>query len=418
MNPEDMPPDRPADYDNVVPGPGYQDQHDRDATTWAALDKAVKKGEQYARKCRRNMALILHMDPRWKGRLRWNEMDATVYLDGEPINDDLEGEIGMWMDKIYGPGFDWSPMEAGRIARIIAKRDSYHPVREWLEGLEWDGKPRLKVLLFKYLGCEKTALHATMGRKWAMSAVARAMDPGTKVDHTLILTGSQGAGKSTALAVLAYREEWFSDSMLDLRNKDAYQSIQGVWIYELAELDSVNRRDSSNVKAFLTARVDKYRKSYGRNDERVPRSCIFVGTTNEAEFLNDPTGSRRFWPVKTGKIALKALEDDRDQIWAEAVAAWKTGEDWWLSTKDAKTLADGSVAYERVDPWQGAVHKWASGRTEAFKATRLLIEVFEMSAKDCHTGHTRRVGAILQRMGFEKKSTTGEDGKGWYWEKE
>lgn len=418
MNPENMPPAPPdEDLDNLIPGPGFEAPKGpkRDPETWIALQKKLSRKKLTAIKCRRNIALILSLDPRWKGRLRWNELWGLVFFDRRPIDDDDETEIALWLDRVYGPGFDWGPREVGTVIRVVAKRDRYHPVREYLDGLTWDGVERIDSMLIDYMGAKDTRLNREFSRRWLVSACARARKPGCKVDTVLILVGKQGAKKSTALEKLAVHPEWFSDSTIDMRSKDGYQSLQGVWIYELGELDSVAKRDATTVKAFLSAKVDKYRKSYGRNDERVPRACVLVGTTNESEFLNDPTGARRFWPVRVKHTDAEGLERARDQLWAEADAAYRDGERWWLDDDQESAAAKSAEAFQVGDTWRDLIAKWTKDKIEPFKVSQVAVEGLEISADKHRPGLSRRIGPILRDLGFEKTQMRGPEGRGWYW---
>ena len=237
--------------------------------------------------------------------------------------------------------------------------------------------------------------------------MARVYRPGCKVDTTLMLSGVQGSLKSTILAALAVREEWFSDSTIDFRSKDAYQLLPGVWIYELAELEALRGVHASTLKAFLSSRRDRYRPSYGRNTVVTPRQTVFLGSTNDAEFLSDPTGSRRFWPVRVGKPNLAALERDRDQIWAEAAHLFKAGTQWWLDPGAERDLRRHSEAFRQVDAWEPVVEDWLAQQAARPLTVAEIVEgALHKKAADIRPEDTMRVGTILVRLGFEKERTT------------
>ena len=232
---------------------------------------------------------------------------------------------------------------------MVARDIMHHPVRERLNGLKWDGTARLDSWLTDYLGvepatgydAEKSQAHrytSEVGLRWLISAVARVYQPGCKADHCLILEGPQGVGKSTAAATLALEDAWFADEIADLGTKDSAQDLRGKWIIELGELSALKRGEIERVKAFMSRKVDHYRPSYGRRSQDFPRQCVFIGITNADAYLGDETGGRRFWPVKVGKIDLEKLKADREQLWAEAVAAYRAGEKWWLD-KATEALA-------------------------------------------------------------------------------
>ena len=314
----------------------------------------------------RNIRLVLRHDPRYAGVIRYNEFDGLVYIDGVEICDSDEMGIRIWLDDVYR--LRAGTRTVGEVIQLVARENRFHPVREYLEqcGAQWDGQQRIDRLLPYYFGtdgpdeahtCERATLHQTLGRMFLISAVKRITNPGVKVDTTIVLYGAQGCLKSSALRVLA-SDDWFSDTVFSLSTnyRDALASLRGGWLYELAELDalSARRADASTIKAFLSAQSDRYREAYGRNTVRVPRQTVFAGSTN-SRFLRDPTGSRRFWPVRVGKIRLECLRADRDQLWGEAYHAAADGENWWLPEPMARALADASSEFEEQDPWFGAI---------------------------------------------------------------
>jgi putative DNA primase/helicase len=206
----------------------------------------------------------------------------------------------------------------------VADDNRFHPIREYLDGLAWDGTPRLATWLSTHLGavvepgCDKPearpAYIREVGRKWPIGAVARVYRPGCKVDAAPIFEGGQGIGKSQALAALVPCPEWFCDEISDLGTKDSAQDLRGKWIIELAELSAMRRGDIERTKAFMSRSTDHYRPSYGRRSQDFPRQCAFAGTTNADGYLGDETGNRRFWPVKVGAIDLDAIRRDREQL--------------------------------------------------------------------------------------------------------
>lgn len=209
----------------------------------------------------------------------------------------------------------------------ILLSNEYHPVREYLNSVAWDGRKRIETLLIDYLGAEDNELNRAMTRIAFTGAVARVFRPGCKFDYVLTLVSKQGTGKSSLLALLG--GEWFSDSLDDIRGKDAYEQLQGSWIIELAELTAIRKADVDKIKQFTSKQVDKFRQAFGKRSSEFPRQCIFVATTNDYEPLKDQTGGRRWWPVAVGvhPVDLTKRKDfPRDQIWAEAVELFKKGE--------------------------------------------------------------------------------------------
>ncbi|MDI3470341.1 MAG: virulence-associated E family protein [Pseudolabrys sp.] len=251
-----------------------------------------------------------------------------------------------------------SPSIVSRGINAVARESCVHPVRNYLMSLVWDGVQRLDQWLITYLSAEDTPLNHAIGSRWMISAVARIMQPGAKVDHMLILEGPQGAKKSSALKTLA-GAEWFTDELAEVGSKDAAQQMRGMWVIELAELDAISRAEVSRIKAFLTRTTDRYRPPYERYVVEVPRQCVFAGSVNPDTYLRDETGNRRFWPVRCGSIDLDALACDRDQLWAEAVARYREGAIWWLDEPElvASAKAEQDHRYH-ADAWDARIDRW------------------------------------------------------------
>ena len=217
---------------------------------------------------------------------------------------------------------------------IACAQNTIHPVREYLQGLEWDGTERLDTLLADYLGAVDCPLTRAMTRKHFVAAVARVMRPGCKYDYVLTLIGPEGSGKSTLISTMA-RQDWFTDSLTSIEGKEAMEQLRGKWLVEMGELTNYKRSTSEAYKAFISKRDDSYRPAYGRKTETYPRQCVFFATTNENNFLKGDTGNRRFWVVECGedlpsKDVWSDLPGEVDQLWAEAVVRFKQGESLFL----------------------------------------------------------------------------------------
>jgi len=314
-----------------------------------------------------NVITALSCDEAFAGSLVFDEFRQEIIVARKlPWDDQLIPLPRPWMDADDVRCAEWlqrreinvPPVVVSRSVIAVARDVRIHPVRDYLNGLVWDGVQRLDSWALTYLGAGDTPLNRAFGALWAISAIARIMQPGAKADHMLILEGPQGARKSTALKVLA-GAEWFTDELAEIGSKDAAQQMRGVWIIEIAELDAIGRAEVSRIKAFLSRTVDRYRPPYGRYVIDVPRQCVFAGSVNPDTYLRDETGNRRFWPLRCGAIDLDGLRRDRDQLWAEAVVRFREGAIWWLADPALIAAADAAQS-ERMqsDAWDDLIEHW------------------------------------------------------------
>lgn len=296
-----------------------------------------------------NYLIVLNNDPLIKDKFAYNAFAERKEIFGALPWDSSTGRR-MWTDADTN-GLYWF-MEArynqagrGNIDSALSlymAQHSFNEVQDFLNGLQWDGVKRLDTLFIDYLGAEDTEYTRAVTRKMFVAGVARAMTPGVKFDNMLILVGSQGLGKSTLLRRMA--RGWFNDSICSFEGKDAAELLQGVWLVEISELGAFRKSESARIKQFLSLNSDIFRAAYARNAEERQRKCVFFGSTNDDEFLRDPTGERRFWPVDCcrERKKLSPFTDLNDhiisQVWAEARAYWITGEPLFLS-EDLEQMA-------------------------------------------------------------------------------
>ncbi len=304
------------------------------------------------------------------------------------------------------------------VTALLAHRHSHHPVRDWLKSLQWDGKLRIGSWLKRY--CQAKAVEpylSEVSRKFLVAMVKRVFEPGCQWDYILVLQGDQGKMKSTMARALA-GDRWFMDNLPDLKDKDAMLNLQGKWLIELGELNHVKRADYGLVKAYLIRRTDSVRAHYGRIAADVPRQSVFIGTVNEAEYLKDPTGNRRFWPVTVGQCDVDGLKRDRDQLFAEAYHVYQSGAEVLTLTKDGHAQAQAEQESRRIDDMDTEL-------SEAFIVYLSTTEGKQLNLKSFHTAElfkgpgapwafwervpysTQTAAQVLRNLGFERRRSNG-----------
>lgn len=391
-----------------------------------------------------NVLLVLRNHSDWKGVIYLDDFSHRVMKKRAPPFPG--GSAGEWSDVDDSMTHAWLTAEM-RMLRLrttmiaeavqaVAALNSHNPLKEHLNALVWDGEPRLNGWLIDYLGAgafsepkdtlSKREADARTnqcvmlaGRMWLIAAVARVFNPGCKFDQVLILEGQQGLGKSSALGIIG--GEWFMDTPIPLGDKEGLEMIQGVWIVEMAELDSFNKAESTTAKSFFSRSKDRFRLPYGHRTVMFSRSCIFAGTTNQSEYFSDKTGNRRYWPVMCRTYDRAALVAVRDQLLAEAVHRFKAGERYWPNREEEDLFRGEQDRREKIDPWLDKISKWLGEITKPWvTVSEILSECLKIDygRMDAHTMATR-VGHALNKIGWARKEdrTEAKYGVRYFYEK-
>jgi putative DNA primase/helicase len=278
--------------------------------------------------------------------------------------------------------------------------------------------PRVASALSRYWGCADSEYLQLVATMFFVGVAVRAYRPGVKHDHAPVFEGGQGEGKSTALKVLG--GDWFADTPFRMGEKDGYLSIQGVLLYEVAELEQFNRSEVTAIKAFMSSTIDRFREPYGRRMKNMPRRCAFAATTNEGEYFKDTTGNRRFWPVATGRIDMDALINDRDQLFGEAVAMMNAGVLWYPTREQQDRLISPEQENREIpDPWHGHIYRYLEGidgdGNEKVTGKINRVTVLDLLTRGLHFEisklgpaklETMRIGAIMRKLGWTKDRET------------
>lgn len=294
-----------------------------------------------------NIVLILENDPWLKGKLKFNAFAGRQCIDGDLPwrnrstgiywGDSDDSNLRLYLEKHYGIV---SVLKIADGLEVIFSKSQFHPVREYLQRIKWDENPRVETMMQDFLGAPDTDYVRAVARKMVCGAVARVFHPGIKFDTAIILVGPQGVGKSTFLRLLG--RQWYSDSFGGIENNRAYEQIQGAWIIEMGELSGMRKAEVNEIKHFMSKSEDTFRPAYARRVQTFARQCIFCGTTNDMDFLQDPTGNRRYWPVNlfdglaSYDIFSELTAAVVDQIWAEAVFMFRKGETLHLTSEIEK----------------------------------------------------------------------------------
>lgn len=419
---------------------GFKDAED---TEWMKKLKTNKAGSYEPTIA--NLKLILQNDPNLqaiKGRDLFRDRCTVVGdlpwpRDGAIWTDVDDAGLRDYVESVYGIEAKSKLLDA---LSLVFEERSFHPVKQFIESVAWDGKARVERLLIDYLGAEDCAYVRTVTRKTLIAAIARIYDPGCKFDHMLTIVGKQGIGKTLLVQRLA--GEWFSNSIIEIRGKESYEALDGAWIVEMGELAALKKSDRDAIKNYISKTEDSYRKAYARNVTVNRRHSIFIGTTNESTFLEDDTGNRRFWVVdtdaerrtKTVWGANGLTNAEVHQIWAEALELYRAGENIMELTEETATVAqEEQEKHTSDDPRLGIIEQYLSvsipadwesktkferqqyySSVEAFKGTpqgaertkvcaiEIWTECLQQAEAKMLKSDTRQINSILEKLGWVK----------------
>ena len=375
--------------------------------------------------CRENVFLVLSRHPAWLGVIGWNDFTRRIEKikptpfgspEGEwKTSDDYE--TGLWLAQQC----DLLIRSEGAImagVAMCADKTKFHPPREWIQSLPvWDGVNRLESYLDDCTGCGNSRYTQLVGKYFMIGLVARIFTPGCSMQYMPILEGLQGIGKSSLWRTLGGK--WFQDTPLKLGDKDAYLQLVGVLLYEIAEMDSFNKAESTLVKGFITQENDRFREPYARRPTDNLRQCVFVGTTNHGEYLKDTTGNRRFWPIRAVYSDTDLMKAFRDMLFAEALHRFQAGERWHPTREEEREhFVPEQDARRIVDPWlyplQDYLDEVENRLTQKFTVTELLIFALkvELNKIDGNRGMATRIGNLMAELGWERKRDSKADKNG------
>lgn len=411
--------------------------------SWRSKLDSDKKGNVQA--TIKNVVIVLNNDSYLKGKIAFDDFEkCEVALSNLPwrtithqtrrLLDDDDAQIRFYLEASYGINNIKKTEDA---MRVIKAKTTFHPVRDYLKSVTWDGVNRVDSLFIDYMGAVDDKYTRAVTRKTLCAACARVFEPGIKFHTMLTFVGKQGLGKSSLIGKLG--KQWFSDSFKTVHGKEAIEQIQGAWLVEVAELAGLKKSDIESVKSYISQAEDRYRVAYGRRVEFFPRQCIFFGSTNKRDFLIDNTGNRRFWPVDcmseraTKNIFKDFTGDVVDQVWAEAYIMYKKGETLYLSTElealafkvqeEHSVLDDREglvvkyldtllpVSWEDMDVHQRRqwlhedtsnedkdIHVPGTVRRDSVCAAEIWCEVFNSQVKDMNEFATRPIHAMLHKV--------------------
>lgn len=354
------------------------------------------------KKTQRNLRVILSNHSRFQGKLWLDAMGERIMWDDRPMKDTDVTRAQEWIESDFGLTYGIDPVF--RKMQDVAESNRRHLVQEYLSGLRWDGEKRIMDIAGEVIELkneEQIELKKTYVKRWLVSAVARAMQPGCKADAMLVLVGDQGLGKSTFGRSLV-GSDWFSDQEANIESKDYLAEVHRRWIVEVSELDATTRRkDVAQLRGFISRQYDAVRLPYARTATEMQRSFVFLGTTNHQSVVREENG-RRYWPILVKRIDFEWVAENRDQIWAEAVALYEAGEKWWLTDEENDLrVTDTTDSFSEVDPALEVLRDWVEQKPpgSTWRIADVLVELNEHGLSRAHN----QVGSLLRKLGCSPK---------------
>ncbi len=349
-----------------------------------------------------NIGLALDHSPHMLRGAYYDEFLDKILVDGRDWRDDDDTGLCMWLQEHVG----LTGITPGMVHAVVSHRlhqTPRHCVREYLDGLVWDGVERIAHAFEDGWGAEPSDTQPSdylraVSANFFIGLVARVTKPGCQLDTMPVFEGDQGAKKSSALRVLG--GAWYMAATESVNSKDFQQTIRGSWLAEIPELDSFSRSDRDRVKSIISIPTDKYRPSYGRHAREFPRQCVFAGSTNKDDWGNDDTGLRRFWPVRCGIIDLVFISAQRDQLFAEALHRYLAGATWWETPRAATLAAQADRQHD--DVWTATVLEWCGLKDDATSA-EVLTGALRFREADIGRPEQNRIGSILRLAGWKRK---------------
>ncbi len=359
-----------------------------------------------------NAARVLELDPAFNSAHLWfDEFLNQIIFANSPVRewiDEDDLELARYMSRDIGMR-SMTDTLANKAVRLVASKRKHHGVREWLDGLTWDGVERIDQALSTLWGATITEDQPQDHVQQASSnffigLVARVFVPGCKLDNMVVFEGQQNKGKSLALETLI-GSEWYAPAHAKVQDKDFFQDLRGKWLIEISEMDAFHGQALTRVKSVVSTPRDRYRPSYGRASRDFPRQCVFAGTTNKEDWGEDETGLRRFWPILCkGNIDIAAIKSLRGQLFAEALVKYRLGYKWWIMPESTTAV---QADRQSRDVWYPIIEQWLIGQTSV-EITDVLTNAVKMAVDKQDERAKKRVGRALRLIGWYEKRTMAQ----------